>query len=160
MTWAEPDCPVCYEVESSTAVIFFAKWKSDSHTAKGYMSQLTPLDSMTEITAVDKIVCEKTLWCFSFLSTYLLWYWTLECETKLNDGKPRSREEGEWRGQKEGESVWTNMSNCSGWAETLTASICSFCLSWSLFLSFSFPFKIWSHSCTSPDWILNEVYIH
>lgn len=53
---------------------------------------------MTQINAVDTIVCGKTILCFS--ASYLLWYWASECETNLNDGRPGFLEEGEQRGGK------------------------------------------------------------
>lgn len=64
--------------------------------------------------------------CVSYFCSYLLWYWLPECETKTNDGRTASPEEGKRRGKTEAARLWKNISDSSGWAEVLTASLSFF----------------------------------
>lgn len=54
--------------------MFSTWWKDSRLAARRDIGLLTPVDSMTQITAVDTIVCGKTILCFSFLfiSTLIL----------------------------------------------------------------------------------------
>ena len=65
---------------------------------------LRAVESMTQITSADTTVCGKTIPCFSFLFISTR-YWVSECETKSNEGRTPSLEEGEQRGKTEGGSV-------------------------------------------------------
>lgn len=76
----QSDCPrVQRERERNTAVVdnvlgLMERQQAGRKAAQRDIGLLTPVDSMTQITAVDTIVCGKTILCFSFLfiSTLIL----------------------------------------------------------------------------------------
>lgn len=107
-------------------------------TGGSHIGLLTPLDTMTQINAVDTIVCGKTILCFS--ASYLLWYWASECETNLNDGRPGFLEEGEQRGGEKKQGACERMLRTVLDEQTLTGFLSFFfcsgpCLSLSHSLS-------------------------
>lgn len=159
MTWAKTK-RLSYQVERerkrNTAILsnvfgLMERQQAGRQAAQRDIGLLTPVDGMTQITAVDTIVCGKTILCFSFLfiSTLILGLgvWNqVEWWTNTVSGGGRAK-----RKEREGVCEWILRTVLDEQRHWQFLSL-SFCLPRPLSLSLSlfFPLTISLLLCLAP----------